>query len=265
MPLNLSRCFGGVVTFLSLHPANTVSLLAVGAVGAVAITALVRAHSLAAFIKRGAFRVALCTALLIVITVYHWRTTDIPHLFSADSVCVLFYTKQYLSFITNTAAFAPAVLWILSIAFCAAFIYSIIAAKGKHCELSCSLVIHTALMFVIPILGRGTLTERLLIPSYPLVVMGITEILTNCYGGIKHYPLPRRLFQAMGVLFASVMLVNFVHCTDLSVTVRNPWDEGIRARYRHGERAPQDDGVWHTCVWEFYENQDKYLEPYNGY
>lgn len=260
-----------IYLFILSAYAASVTLLLIFAVGAVAIADLAKRKLLIAFMQQWAFRVVIAAALLAVILYYHWRVTSVEnelYLFRADSVNFIFYTRQYLYFVTHCKTFSSIVLWILSVSILIVFVCSILIAKGKHCELSIALMIHTTLMFCIPLIfRRGTLTERLLVPSYPLVVLGTGEMVRNCCNfPSAHLSLYRNVFKAICITILIAMFCNFIHNVDYLHTVYSFAEGDVRPRYRHGERIVsenttnkgRDDRLW-PYVWKFYERQDEYF------
>lgn len=242
--------------------ANTVSLLIFFSAGAVAIAVLVRRGKLLQFIKASPRKIDACIVLLFVILYYHFRVSNVSKglpVYATRDVNFIFYVREYLFLMTHYTKYPVPFLYVVAVGILVLFAVQVIVKRGRGCYFSIALMIHVVMLYAIAaIFRRGTFLQRLLIPSYPLVIMGGVEMMRNCYSAIKKYiPFLQRMIKPLTIVLLLLFFANFVHRIDYLHTYDWHKNYKIRTRVRRGESTPDGDG--NPC-WPFYKSQLDYLD-----
>gem|GEM_PF-5515156 len=240
--------------------ANSVSLLILFSVITVTAVRLAVQKEFFTFLKRSMVQIALCIIPVLLILVYHFRVSDIEKgmpLFRTDRAGFIFYIREYVFLATHDSRFPSALYWMLGIGAGLSAIWMLFKARLKGCGLAVTFLVHILVMLAIVfVFKRGTFLQRLLVPSYPLAVMGGGELVHGMHAQLKaRFQLPARCAGIAHAVLLALFLCSFLGHVDLLHT-RDWYDDyRIRDLYMNGVERTDPNPCW-----DFYELQKQFRQ-----
>ena len=153
---------------------------------------------------------------------------------------------------THVGSFPTPLYWLLGIVAAVSIGFVFLKTRLKGCELPAAFLVYVFVMIAIAfVFKRGTFLQRLLIPSYPLVVMGGGELVNMLYSHIKsHVRISVRCERIANGVLLSLFLSAFLWHVDVLHT-RDWYDDyRIRDQYMNGVERTDPNPCW-----DFYELQ----------
>lgn len=253
----------GIFALVISTYANSVSLIICFAVAAVFVLQKLISKDLRSFILKNKFKILIVVALLLYIVYYHFRVSDIEAgmpLYMEKSPGLIHYVRQFffLCFYIDGIP-APVAIGVFAV-FAVIVLFAVRKNILKEAPVGLSLLICCLMLLLMDVVfRRGGLMYRTLLPFYPLLIIGLSELISCAIKNVRMLmknkstkKLSGRMYIAMlTVISLAIIVINF---RSFNIRFVNEWSFEKNVKYE------VYSGDWHCAIeddpsYPFYENQ----------
>lgn len=250
--------------------ANSVTLVVCFCLGIVMLYHLLVQKQLISFLKKSWPLLIIFCAMGFFIVKYHFRISgEGMGLWAAESTSLLNLIAEYVSMLLATDLLIAAASFLILAASAVSFLYLLVQRKILNCDLGIASILYfICLLAMDAVFKRGGFYGRTLLPAYPLVSLGIYQLLSQAWQEwhIRHPLIPAPALHIVMIIFTLSIVLSYLGKIDLLRT--RDWYDDYSIKidfYNNPEFETNQD---HASV-VFYEEKkvwdlENLFEEYHG-